>query len=100
MTPDYADDIWFPSTLEQQVAILEAHPETAMVYGPIQWWYSWTGRPEDGRRDYIERLGVPLDAVVQPPALLPMCWRRRCRWCGNRSRGSQWCGRGKSGIVP
>jgi glycosyltransferase involved in cell wall biosynthesis len=70
-----ADDIWFPSTLEQQVAILEAHPETAMVYGPIQWWYSWTGRPEDGRRDYIERLGVPPDAVVQPPALLPLFLR-------------------------
>ena len=70
-----ADDVWFSNTLEAQVAILEAHPEAAMLYGPIQWWYSWTGRPEDRERDYVERLGVPPDAVIQPPALLPLFLR-------------------------
>ena len=70
-----ADDVWFSNTLEAQVAILEAHPEAAMLYGPIQWWYSWTGRAEDRERDYVERLGVPPDAVIQPPALLPLFLR-------------------------
>jgi len=39
-----ADDVWFANTLEEQVMILESHPQGAMIYGPIQWWYSWTGR--------------------------------------------------------
>lgn len=70
-----ADDAWFSNTLEEQVAILEAHPEAAMLYGPIQWWYSWTGKAEDGERDYIETLGVPPDAIVQPPGPLPLFLR-------------------------
>src|SRR5436309_13798317 len=32
-----ADDVWFSNILEEQIVILEAHPEAAMVYGPIQW---------------------------------------------------------------
>jgi glycosyltransferase involved in cell wall biosynthesis len=70
-----ADDVWFSNALEKQVAILEMHSETAMVYGPIQWWYSWTGRPEDRERDYVEKLGVPPDTVIQPPRLLPLFLR-------------------------
>jgi len=70
-----ADDIWFSDTLEDQVAILERHSEAAMVYGPIQWWYSWTGKPEDRERDYVEKLGVPPNTVIQPPRLLPLFLR-------------------------
>jgi glycosyltransferase involved in cell wall biosynthesis len=70
-----ADDVWLPNALEEQVATLEAHPEAAMLYGPIQWWYSWSGRPEDRERDYIEKLGVPPDTVIQPPNLLPLFLR-------------------------
>jgi glycosyltransferase involved in cell wall biosynthesis len=70
-----SDDVWFLNTLEEQVAILEVHPEAAMLYGPIQWWYSWTGKPDDRERDYVERLGVPPDAVIQPPGLLPLFLR-------------------------
>ena len=70
-----ADDVWFSSTLEEQVAVLERHPEVALLYGPIQWWYSWTGKPEDRDRDYVERLGVPREVVIQPPRLLPLFLR-------------------------
>jgi glycosyltransferase involved in cell wall biosynthesis len=66
-----ADDVWSTHTLEEQVKILEAHPDAAMVYGPIQWWYSWTGKAEDQERDYVERLGVPAETLIQPPRLLP-----------------------------
>jgi glycosyltransferase involved in cell wall biosynthesis len=67
-----ADDVWLPSALEEQVTILESHPEAAMVYGPVQWWYSWTGEPEDLRRDYVEELGVTPNTVIQPPTILTL----------------------------
>jgi glycosyltransferase involved in cell wall biosynthesis len=65
-----ADDVWLPNKLDRQVAILDAQPEAAMIYGPTQWWYSWTGKPEDRHRDYIHDLGVPPNRLLQPPALL------------------------------
>jgi glycosyltransferase involved in cell wall biosynthesis len=70
-----ADDVWLSNTLEDQVAILQTHSEAAMVYGPIQWWYSWTGKPEDRDRDYVEELGVPPNTVIKPPRLLPLFLR-------------------------
>lgn len=70
-----ADDVWISTALEEQVTILEAHPEAAMVYGPIQWWHSWTGSPDDRDRDYVERLGVPPDTVLPPPGPLPLFLR-------------------------
>ncbi|MGL5075870.1 MAG: glycosyltransferase family 2 protein, partial [Waterburya sp.] len=33
------DDIWLPDKLEQQVAIMEAQPDAALVCGRTQWWY-------------------------------------------------------------
>src|SRR5215510_3734454 len=42
-----ADDVWLPANLQQQVELLASHPTAAMVYGPIEWWYSWTGRASD-----------------------------------------------------
>lgn len=70
-----ADDVWFSNILEEQVAILEAYREAAMVYGPIEYWYSWTGMPEDRKRDYVEKLGVPPDTIIQPPRLFPLFLR-------------------------
>lgn len=67
-----ADDVWFPQALQEQVAILLEHGEAAMVYGPLTWWYSWTEQPEDQKRDYIEKLGVPADTLIEPPRLLPL----------------------------
>lgn len=67
-----ADDAWYPYTLQEQVACLKAQREAAMVYGPLLWWYSWTGNPEDSHRDYVESLGVPSDKLIKPPQLLPL----------------------------
>jgi glycosyltransferase involved in cell wall biosynthesis len=71
-----ADDCWLCHTLEDQTTILEAHPEAAMVYGSIQFWYSWTGNPEDIARDFIDTPEVFLrspktyiDTILQPPNL-------------------------------
>lgn len=70
-----ADDIWLPQKLEQQVAILSSQPEAAMVYGPTQWWYSWTGNPEDMQRDFVHELSVQPNTLAKPPTLLTLFLR-------------------------
>jgi len=65
-----ADDIWFPSKLEEQVAILSAQPDAAMVCGKIQWWHSWTGETQDAKRDFIPDLNVKSDTLVKSTELL------------------------------
>ncbi len=67
-----ADDIWLPPKLEHQVAILEAQPNAAMVYGSTQVWYSWTGNPKDIQLDYQRRLGIQPNTLIKPPALLTL----------------------------
>jgi SAM-dependent methyltransferase/glycosyltransferase involved in cell wall biosynthesis len=67
-----ADDVWLPHKLAMQVGILEAHPDVAMVYGPSEYWYGWSGRPEDARRDHYGEVGLAPDTIAEPPALLTM----------------------------
>ena len=71
-----ADDVWLPEKLERQVAILEAEPRAAMVYGPTLLWYSWTGKPEDAGRDKLRHLGVEPGRLVEPPELIGRFLRR------------------------
>jgi glycosyltransferase involved in cell wall biosynthesis len=71
-----ADDVWVPHKLEEQIAILNSRPDAAMVYGRIQWWYSWTGKPEDAHRDFIPELNVRPNSLVQPPELLTSLLKR------------------------
>lgn len=68
-----ADDVWLPHKLQRQVAILESQPQAAMVYGPAQFWYSWSGEPDDLERDFITELGVAPDTLIAPPGLLVRC---------------------------
>lgn len=72
-----ADDVWLPGKLTSQLAIMDAHPEAAMVYNRTQYWYSWTGAAEDGSRDFIERLGVASNTLIAPPRLLTLILSRR-----------------------
>jgi glycosyltransferase involved in cell wall biosynthesis/SAM-dependent methyltransferase len=65
-----ADDRWLPEKLERQVALLESQPRAGMVYGATQYWYSWTGLPEDFERDHSPDLGVTQDTLFEPPMLL------------------------------
>jgi glycosyltransferase involved in cell wall biosynthesis/SAM-dependent methyltransferase len=65
-----ADDVWLPEKLERQVAILETHPEVALLFGAPLYWFGWTGRPEDVKRDYVIDLRLPTDRAYHPPALL------------------------------
>jgi len=64
------DDVWLPPKLERQVSLLSAQPDVGMIYGATQWWYSWTGKPEDRERDFVHPLGVVPDKSIEPPRLL------------------------------
>ncbi|MBP2675895.1 MAG: glycosyl transferase family 2 [Deltaproteobacteria bacterium] len=71
------DDVWLPNKLEEQVAILESHREAAMVYGPLQRWFSWNGNPSDLHREHLVgagRKGVHphWDTLVTPPAVVTL----------------------------
>lgn len=73
-----ADDVWLPHKLEQQVAILESHPEAAMLYGRTQFWFSWTEnnpvnwtlKPEDKQGDFMTITSVQFNTLVKPPTQL------------------------------
>jgi glycosyltransferase involved in cell wall biosynthesis len=71
------DDVWLPDKLEDQVALLRSHPDADAVYGRTLLWYSWTGEPEDRRRDALEKAGVPVDTLLRPPELLVRMLRQK-----------------------
>lgn len=72
-----ADDVWLPDKLESQLAIMDAQPEVAMLYGSTQWWYSWTGNQEDIQRDFMFEPGVGLNTIFRPPTLLNLMVQRK-----------------------
>jgi glycosyltransferase involved in cell wall biosynthesis len=65
-----SDDTYFPHKLEHQVSLLDLLPDVALVCGRSKTWYSWTGNPEDVKREVVQQLDVPLDTLVRPPAML------------------------------
>lgn len=66
-----ADDVYLPTKLEEQVALLDARPEAGWLYGGTQYWHGWTGEPEDQARDWVWRnFGVEANACVEPPRML------------------------------
>jgi glycosyltransferase involved in cell wall biosynthesis len=66
-----ADDVYLPRKLEEQVPLLDSHPEVAMIYAATEYWWSWTGMPGDAARDWVWRkFGAPTDTVIAPPRML------------------------------
>jgi glycosyltransferase involved in cell wall biosynthesis len=57
-----ADDVWRNDKLAQQLTILDAHREVAMVCGGARYWRSWCGGP-----DRIVPTGTGRSGVVAPP---------------------------------
>ena len=64
------DDVWLAGKLEAQVRLLSEHPNVGLLYGATEYWYSWTGNPDDEMRDSIPAVGVDSTRVVQPPTQL------------------------------
>ncbi len=68
-----SDDIYLPSKLEDQVMLLNSYPQAGMLYAATEYWYSWTGLPEDAEKDSIWRsFGFLPDTTIEPPKLLTM----------------------------
>ncbi len=67
-----ADNVWLPQKLEQQVATMRSQPEADIVFGLAQYWYSWTGNPEDRKRDFLRQTGIPSNELFHPPKLLSL----------------------------
>ena len=65
-----ADDTWEPRKLEEQVAILDAHPDVGSLFGRTLYWYSWTGLDRDRERDFIDHRSLPPGSILHPPTLL------------------------------
>jgi glycosyltransferase involved in cell wall biosynthesis len=65
------DDVWRPEKLSEQVAILEAHCEAAVVYGAAEYWYGWTGDPADEARDAVRPIGIE-PGLIEPPLALTL----------------------------
>ena len=64
-----ADDVFLPTKLEHQVSLLDAHPDVAMVYGPMTLWFGWTGDPLDTGRNRLYPTRMPPRQVITPPDL-------------------------------
>jgi glycosyltransferase involved in cell wall biosynthesis/SAM-dependent methyltransferase len=65
-----ADDVWMPTKLEQQVFILDSHPEVDLVYGAMLYWHSWAKGPNPAEQDQVRDLGMPLESVIPPRTLI------------------------------
>jgi glycosyltransferase involved in cell wall biosynthesis len=51
-----SDDVWHPCKLEQQVALLNAHPEAGLVYGRSEYWYDWDEIAHSEQKNHIPLL--------------------------------------------
>jgi peptidoglycan/xylan/chitin deacetylase (PgdA/CDA1 family)/glycosyltransferase involved in cell wall biosynthesis/SAM-dependent methyltransferase len=63
------DDVWFPTKLAEQVAIMDENPHAALVFGAPQYWASWTGLPDDQTRDVTPAPGMPGGILYESPIL-------------------------------
>jgi glycosyltransferase involved in cell wall biosynthesis len=69
-----ADDLWLPHKLEEQVPILEAHPEAAMLYGRTKYWFSWMENnpciwkfnQNDEPGDFLTITSKRFDTLIEP----------------------------------
>lgn len=73
-----ADDVWLPHKLEEQLPLLAAHPEAAMLYGRTQYWFSWMENnpciwqlnADDEPGDFLTITSKRFDTLIEPPEQL------------------------------
>ena len=68
-----ADDLWLPQKLAQQVAILEAHPQVAALFGRSKIWHSWAENAS--QPDWLNLGNLMADREILPPEML-LHWLR------------------------
>jgi glycosyltransferase involved in cell wall biosynthesis len=65
-----ADDVYFPDKLRQQVPLLDAHADVAMVYAATEYWFSWSARPDAGQDWVWRKYGAEPGTAIDPPRML------------------------------
>jgi glycosyltransferase involved in cell wall biosynthesis len=60
-----ADDVWTAAKLSEQVALLDALPDVALVCGALLYWYSWSSASE--KADRVKLTGGIADQRLEPP---------------------------------
>ncbi|GKS60282.1 hypothetical protein YTPLAS18_38090 [Nitrospira sp.] len=65
-----ADDTIVPTTLDDQVTFMDAHPGVGTVYGPMRLWRSWNGSSRGGHVDGTTDLHLETDRVHDPVSVL------------------------------
>lgn len=68
-----ADDVWSPSKLRLQVAVIKANPEVSMLCEASEYWNSWN-KSNAVRPDEIIQVGKIQDRVFFPPQLSEMLY--------------------------
>ncbi len=64
-----SDDVWLPNKLEHQVALMEAHPEVGLLFGPSEYWYDWDADGGHPQGNHIQPV-APGGNLYFPPILL------------------------------
>lgn len=67
VAPLDSDDVWEPRKLEEQVAVMRAHPEVALVFGSPLYWHSWD--PHAKQSDFTPDLRIAADRCYGPREL-------------------------------
>lgn len=63
-----ADDVWMPEKLSEQVALMQAYPRAAMVFGKARYWSA----DADAEADTPD-LGLRPNTLYEPPELFTRC---------------------------
>ena len=71
------DDVWLPDKLADQVAIMDAEPRAALVYGRTLIWHGRQATPTAA--DFHYALGVEPDRLYEPPVLFNVLMRNRAQ---------------------
>ena len=61
------DDVWFPHSLNRQIALFDRHGDAAMVCASTLWWRSWDGASGDSCDTVVSR-APRRDVPIEPPA--------------------------------
>lgn len=67
-----ADDLWEPQKLEEQVAVMQRHPDAALVFGCARYFNSTAaGAATEG---FVSTPAIPLDRLYTPPCILSLIY--------------------------
>jgi hypothetical protein len=64
------DDVFLPTKLERQLAVLQAAPAASMACSQTLYWHSWTEQEQDAELDRLSRLVGPVGRVVPGSGVL------------------------------